>query len=189
MYPSGLTITPDPSPGWRSGRSGMRKPGNRSPNGLSCWSADVRTTLFDEIFTTAGKTLFTTGANVAGIVAPSRTAGAAAATAASGAWPIAAPPTKAPPTMDPMLSMITATIHIGYLVIRFMILVPLDNLVFERIEIRRTSAQFVSAPGQSVASSTRKMHLLRTTYGRLHQSPLLENGWLLPNRVRHAIGW
>src|ERR1700730_6323606 len=103
MYPSGLTITPDPSPFWRSGRSGIRNPGKILPNGLSS-RADARTTLVEEIFTTAGKTLFTTGANDDGIVAASRAAGTATAAAASGPWlaNIAEPPTRTPPTRDPM---------------------------------------------------------------------------------------
>jgi len=62
----------------------MRKPGNR-PNGLS--PPDVLITLVDEIFTTAGKTVLTTGAKVAGMFADSRTAGAAAVAAAAGARP------------------------------------------------------------------------------------------------------
>jgi hypothetical protein len=78
--------------------------------------------------TTAGKTLLTTGANVVGIVTGSRTDGAAA-TAAAGARPasIADPPTKAPPAIEPMLSIATATIHMRYLVIRFMVFCPLDK--------------------------------------------------------------
>src|SRR5437773_1751322 len=99
-------MTPDPSPCWRCGRSGMRNPGNRSPNGLSCWREDVLITFVDDILTTAGNTVLTTGAKVAGIVAASRTGGAAAATAASGAWPawiIEAP--TAPPAKDPRLNV------------------------------------------------------------------------------------
>ena len=79
MYPSGLMMTPDPSPDWRSGPSGIWNHGNR----LSC--LDVRITRVVEIFTTAGKTALTTGAKVVGIVAASRTGGWAAVTAASGA--------------------------------------------------------------------------------------------------------
>src|SRR5262245_7739943 len=71
------------------------------------------------MFTTAGRTLFTTGENVVGMVAASRTGGAAAVTAASGARPacIAFPPTRAP-----AISMSTATIQIWFLVKRFIIL-------------------------------------------------------------------
>src|SRR5438034_7684769 len=65
------------------GRSGIRNPGNRSPNGLSCGNSDVRITLVDEILTTAGNTALTTGANVAGIETASRTGGAATANADS----------------------------------------------------------------------------------------------------------
>jgi hypothetical protein len=66
--------------------------------------------LVEEIFTTAGKTLLTTGENVPGIVAASRTGGAAAATAASGARPawIADAPATAPPIINPMPSITTA---------------------------------------------------------------------------------
>ena len=80
----------------------------------------------DEILTTAGKTAFTTGANVAGMAAAWRTGGAAAARAASGAWPACtkAAPAKAPPAMDPMLSMNAAIVHMEYLFIRFMIFFP-----------------------------------------------------------------
>ncbi|PYS40725.1 MAG: hypothetical protein DMG14_09595 [Acidobacteria bacterium] len=101
------------------------------PNGLSWSSADVRITLAEAILTTAGKTAFTTGANVAGIVAASRT-GAAAAIACSGAWAACTieAPTKAPPAMDPMLSNNAAIIHIGYLLIRFMIDSSLESSKF-----------------------------------------------------------
>src|SRR4051812_10294018 len=73
------------------------------------------------MFTTAGSTPLTTGANVAGIVAASRTAGAAAATMGAGAWPacIIEAPTKAPPAVPPRHSIIATTIHIWYLLIRF----------------------------------------------------------------------
>src|SRR5947207_10658358 len=79
-------------------------------------------TLVEEIFTTAGKTALTTGENVVGIAAASRAGDAAAATAASGAWPawIIDPPTNAPPAINPRLSISDAMTHIGYLVTRFM---------------------------------------------------------------------
>jgi hypothetical protein len=69
------------------------------------------------------------GAKVDGIAAVSRTAGTAAVAAASGAWlaRIAEPPTKAPPARDPMASMTAATIHIGYLLIRFIFFILFDN--------------------------------------------------------------
>src|SRR5215510_3955905 len=150
IYPSALTMTPDPSPCWRSGRSGIRKPkpGNRSSKGLS-ERPDVRITRVDEMLTTAGKTALTTGANVAGIVTASRTAGAAAATADAGAWPawIIEEPTKAPPAMAPMLSMSAAMTHTGYLLIRFIVVFSLDNSIFlnkDTIEIRRTNLHFVT---------------------------------------------
>src|SRR5262245_49811277 len=116
MYPSALTITPDPSPCCRNGRSGIRKPGNRSSNGLSGPAAEVRITRVDEILTTAGKTALTTGANVEGIVAGWRTCGAAATVADSGACPawIMEAPTK-PPAMEPILSISAAMTHTGYL--------------------------------------------------------------------------
>jgi hypothetical protein len=68
-------------------------------------------------------------------VTGSRTDGAAA-TAAAGAWPasIADPPIKAPPAIEPMLSIATATIHMRYLVIRFMVFCPLDKRIFESTE-------------------------------------------------------
>src|SRR5215470_8054574 len=123
MYPSELTMTPDPSPCWGSGRSGSRNPGNKSSNGLSP-RPDVRITVVDEILTTAGNTALTTGANVPGMVAASRTGGAAAATATSGAWParMIDAPTKAPPAIEPIMSINAAMTHIGYLVIRFMVI-------------------------------------------------------------------
>jgi hypothetical protein len=76
------------------------------------------------MFTTAGRTLFTTGENVVGIVAASRTGGAAAVTAASGARPacIAVPPTRAP-----AINMSKATIQIWFLVKWFIILVFLRS--------------------------------------------------------------
>src|SRR5262245_2688105 len=99
----------------------MRNPGNKLPNGLSS-PVDARTTFVDEILTTAGTTALTTGANVDGIVAASRTGGAAAATAASGAWPAwtMETPTKAPPAMDPMQSKSAAMIQTGYRYVRVM---------------------------------------------------------------------
>src|SRR6516225_9763984 len=126
-------ITPDPSPRSRCGRSGMRNPGIKLRNGpSSSSSAEVRTTLVEEILTTEGSTLFTTGANVVGIWAGSLT-GAAAATAAAGAWPasIAELPTNAPPAMDPTLSVTNATIHMGYLAIRFIPLMSSRQYNFE----------------------------------------------------------
>jgi hypothetical protein len=101
------------------------------------------------MLTTAGKTALTTGANVAGILTASRTAGAAAATADSGAWPawIIEEPTNAPPAMAPMLSMSAAMTHTGYLLIRFMFVSDLDNSIFlkrDTMEVRRTNLDFVS---------------------------------------------
>jgi hypothetical protein len=92
--------------------------------------------LVEEMFTTAGNTLLTTGANVLGIVTGSLT-GVAAATAAAGARPasIAELPTKAPPAMDPMLSMTSATTHMGYLAIRFMIF-PLDKMILNTQKVQ-----------------------------------------------------
>src|SRR5262245_65890913 len=101
------------------------------------------------MLTTAGKTALTTGANVAGILTASRTAGAAAATADSGAWPawIIEEPTNAPPAMAPMLSMSAAMTHTGYLLIRFIVVFFLDNSIFvnkDTREIRRTNLHLVT---------------------------------------------
>jgi hypothetical protein len=81
-------------------------------------------TFVDEMFTTAGNTAFTTGANVVGMDKLSRTGGAAAATAAAGAWPAwtMEAPTNAPPATDPMHNMSAAMIQTGYLFIRFMVI-------------------------------------------------------------------
>src|SRR5215831_19717751 len=143
-------MTPEPSPRSRCGRSGMRNPGMRFPNGnVSSSDAEARTIFVEEMFTTAGNTLLTTGANVLGIVTGSLT-GVAAATAAAGAWPasIAELPTKAPPAMDPMLSMTSAKTQRGYLAIRFMIFCPLDKVIWNTQKIRRTKFEIVSRSGK-----------------------------------------
>jgi hypothetical protein len=73
------------------------------------------------MFTTAGNTAFTTGANVVGIPAGSRTGAAAAAAADSGArpaWTMEAP-MKAPPAVHPKATNRAAIIQTGYLLIRF----------------------------------------------------------------------
>src|SRR5262245_52608459 len=76
----------------------------------------------EEMLTTAGRTALTTGENVPGIVAASRTGGAAAATAASGARPAwMETPRKAPPAIDARLIKSAAMTQAGYLVIRFII--------------------------------------------------------------------
>jgi hypothetical protein len=118
------------------GRLGILKPGIKLPNGLSSGEEDVRMTFVDEMFTTAGKTAFTTGANVVGIDTVSRTGGAAAAAAAAGAWPawMTEAPTKAPPATDPMHNMSAAMIQTGYLFIRFMVISVLLGLLFEATE-------------------------------------------------------
>src|SRR5215475_15738061 len=115
----------------------MRNPGMRFPNGNASSSpdAEVRMILVEEMFTTAGNTLLTTGANVLGIVTGSLTGGAAATGAGARPASIAELPTKAPPAMDPMLSMTSATTHMGYLAIRFMIF-PLDKIILKTQKVQ-----------------------------------------------------
>src|SRR6516225_7056576 len=72
MYPSGLTITPEPKLRSRRSRGILNRPSELSPK--NCWKKGsiigpdnwlgVRTTLDDEMFTTVGKTAFTTGAKL-----------------------------------------------------------------------------------------------------------------------------
>ncbi len=101
-------ITPDPwASCWRGCCCGIRRFPKSWLNGST--SAVGVTIIVEEMLTTAGKTLFTTGANVVGMVGASRTAGAAAATAAAGA---PAPACIAPaPTTAPTISMMDPTIH------------------------------------------------------------------------------
>jgi hypothetical protein len=115
---------------------GILKPGIKSPNGLSSGEEDVRMTFVEEMFTTAGRTAFTTGANVVGMDTVSRTGGAAAATAAAGAWPAwtMEAPTNAPPATDPMHNMSAAMIQTGYLFIRFMVIDVLWGFNFDATE-------------------------------------------------------
>jgi hypothetical protein len=103
-------------------------------------------TFVDEMFTTAGSTAFTTGANVVGMDTVSGTGGAAAATAAAGACPacMTEAPINAPPATDPMQSMSAAMIQTGYLFIRFMVIYVLWGLFLkpqknktDEVEVRK----------------------------------------------------
>src|SRR5262245_56615848 len=96
----------------------------------------------DEMLTTAGKTALTTGENVAGMVAASRTAGAAAAGSAC----VAEPRISAPPAIDPMVSMSAAITHTGYLLVRYIVVISL-SIQFQNYKTNMTGKNRVGEKG------------------------------------------